>query len=210
MKYVKPQLNFSIGEISETLSGRSDTEQHANGLHLCSNMIPTAGGAWIRPPTLMVVAITADAAPQGNLIPFIFSRSENYVISIDSYRATDQIVIYRQSAGAYGPSLTKVYDGSALSATIEAYLTDKDPFKFQVLNINGVMILTHISRTIPPLVIRRTAANTFSVGLYFDVVIEKGNIARGLVFPPLNAISAITATITDSGDTLNFTIVFAN
>lgn len=74
------QTNFTAGEISPRLVGRTDIDRYANAAALLLNAHPVIhGGAKSRAGTLFV-APTKIAAQKSRLVPFIFSRDDAYML----------------------------------------------------------------------------------------------------------------------------------
>jgi hypothetical protein len=80
------QTNFTAGELSPRLVGRSDIERYANGADQLENVLPMIHGGVRRRPGLVYVAGTKDNAKRSRVIPFVFSTSEAYVLELgDQY-----------------------------------------------------------------------------------------------------------------------------
>ena len=80
--------NFSSGELSQTLFGRTDLEQYYRGAARLENfdVIPT-GGIRKRPGTKKVL----DGLEDGRIVPFILSRDEVYILHFTH----EKITVYR-------------------------------------------------------------------------------------------------------------------
>lgn len=74
------QTNFTAGEISPRLAGRTDIDRYANAARLLENVYPVIhGGAKRRPGTRFVQA-TKISAKRSRLIPFVYSRDDAYML----------------------------------------------------------------------------------------------------------------------------------
>ena len=83
-KYNLLKSNFSSGELSPTLEGRSDIKEYTQGLAFYENFhTMKSGGAAKRQGSRFVTEFTDMVDPV--LIPFEVSKSETYVIAIDVY-----------------------------------------------------------------------------------------------------------------------------
>ena len=91
------QTNFTAGEISPRLLGRVDVARFKNGLKTCLNAIPQVHGGAKRAPGSRFAAETKDSTKAARLIPFIFNRSQAFVIEFGDlyarfYTTTGQIL----------------------------------------------------------------------------------------------------------------------
>lgn len=79
------QNAFNAGEISPRVRGRSDLEPYASAAARIENfVVQPAGGLERRPGSRFVFNLGEDA----RLVPFRFSRSENYILAFGSNRIT--------------------------------------------------------------------------------------------------------------------------
>lgn len=205
-KFTYAQNNFISGELSPKLEGRNDIQEYFNGVARMENFIPLReGGVMRRPATQFSRAITADGSALGAFYPFIVSRTEAYIVAISTTHASKgSIEIYRTGYGTWNPSVALVYTKASLSAAIGTEILNLDNYGFKYVQVNNVMVLTHSSGSMYPLVIKRTAANTFTISSYQTTVdgqfVVTGSASigrvRGLVFPPLNKVDTTTMTVT--------------
>lgn len=81
------QTNFTAGEISPRLVGRTDIDRYNNAAKLLQNAYPVIhGGAKRRDGTRFVAATKYSGSKKSRLIPFIFSRDDAYMLEFgDSY-----------------------------------------------------------------------------------------------------------------------------
>ena len=81
------QTNFTAGEISPRLVGRTDIDRYNNAAKLLQNAYPVIhGGAKSRGGTIYVAATKDSGAKKSRLIPFGFSRDDAYMLEFgDSY-----------------------------------------------------------------------------------------------------------------------------
>jgi len=78
--------NFTAGEISPQLAGRTDVEKYANGCRILENFISRVHGGAERRPGTYFVSETKNSAKLSRLIKFEFSVDQAYVIEIgDQY-----------------------------------------------------------------------------------------------------------------------------
>lgn len=77
------QTNFSNGEISPLVRGRTDLDRYKASLDYCLNWIPTLQGGLIRRPGTYFVAETKDSG-QVRLVNFEFSVTQAYILEFGS------------------------------------------------------------------------------------------------------------------------------
>lgn len=80
------QTNFTAGELSPRLLGRTDIARYANAVELMENAFPLIhGGATRRSGTKFVKEVKT-SAKQTRLIPYVFSRTQAYILEFgDQY-----------------------------------------------------------------------------------------------------------------------------
>lgn len=85
-RYTQFQTNFSVGELDPLLRARTDLEQYANGLESAKNVIIHPQGGATRRPGLKTITQLYDnpAAVEFKLIPFQFSRTDTYLLAVQS------------------------------------------------------------------------------------------------------------------------------
>ena len=72
--------NFTAGELSPRLDGRTDLEKYFNGCKTLENMvIHPHGGASRRPGTVFTNEVKTSSA-KTRLIPFEFSTTQTYIL----------------------------------------------------------------------------------------------------------------------------------
>lgn len=215
---------FKAGEFSPKMIARTDVEEYKSSCEEILNMFPLKqGGVTKRQGTRARRNIATNSNPTGNdlvrNIPFIFSKDEAYVITIDtsgledvpagnevlnstnllstptgsnnlSLTLTDFLTITPNGGGIAGlqGDLGVVYDeqvagvGQATVISNEIYFYDPyfksqfnligaDTSGFHYAQSGDVLVLTHNSGTIPPIVITREEELLFSVEWYhrFDL-----------------------------------------
>lgn len=77
------QTNFTAGEISPRLVGRTDIDRYANAARRLLNAYPVIhGGAKRRGGTRYVAAAKLSGAKKARLVPFVFSRDFAYMLEV--------------------------------------------------------------------------------------------------------------------------------
>lgn len=106
------QTNFTAGEVSPRMIGRTDIARYQNGAELMENCWPLLhGGAKRRDGTLFCAA-TKFAAKRSRLIPYIFNRSQAYMVEFgDLY-----IRVYYADGTYTGVELVSPYTEAMLSS----------------------------------------------------------------------------------------------
>lgn len=92
------KTNFTAGEISPRLRGRTDISRYYNGVETLRNCIPFVHGGATRRPGSTFVAETKYSSKESRLLEFSFSTTQNYVLELgDQYcrpfRARGQVVL---------------------------------------------------------------------------------------------------------------------
>ena len=85
-RYTQFQTNFSVGEMDPLLRARTDLEQYSNGLESAKNVIIHPQGGATRRPGLRTIDKIYDNpfAQEFKLIPFQFSRTDTYLLAVQS------------------------------------------------------------------------------------------------------------------------------
>lgn len=79
------QGNFSGGEYSPLMFGRTDSDRYKIGLGFCYNMVPTLQGPVTRRPGTKFVAAVKNSAKRTRLIRFKFSITQTYQIEVGDF-----------------------------------------------------------------------------------------------------------------------------
>lgn len=209
--------NFKTGEFSPKMSARTDIEEYKSSCETILNMFPMKqGGVNKRVGSRIQSTVALPSTLSGNglvrTIPFIFSKEEAYVVTIDTSRlpvvpALNRNITNLDTSGPSDPLLysipasdfiTILNNSSADSAFVlgdlgrtfedqnnapvddgfytpfyrsQYDLAGIDTRGFHYAQSGDVLILTHNSGRIPPLVITRNAVDSFSVEWYhkFDL-----------------------------------------
>jgi len=153
---------FTAGEFSPTMEGRSDVKEYSAAAAKLLNYIPRKqGGVTQRPGTRLITEITGLGSP-GNggaaLLPFIFSKTEAYVIAIKNNGVLPGVTPFIQIFKNDGtPSVVdNQYNLSVIPATV-------DPRGYNFAQSGDIMFVTHSSGTVRPLIIFRISDNAFRV-----------------------------------------------
>lgn len=137
--------NFTSGELSPRLIGRTDTPRYASSAARMENVICLVEGGFRRRDGLLYVANAKNANKQARLIPFIYSVSEAYILEVgDLY-----IRFYK--------------DGARLGAPYEVTTTITESMLFDLDFAQGAdtMFLTHASMA--PKRLRRFADENWQI-----------------------------------------------
>lgn len=79
------QTNFTAGEISPKVMGRVDVARYQNGAEDLENCIVNIHGGAERREGLAFVAETKDSQKLTRLVPFIYSRTQSYVLEFGNF-----------------------------------------------------------------------------------------------------------------------------
>lgn len=130
MRLQQVQTNFTAGEVSGRLYGRSDLARYQNGVKTALNMVVQQhGGMTRRPGTIFAARARGNANPR--LIPFQYSSEQSYVVEFTNtncrfYRGTGQVQ-YSDVAGGSEPTVN-----GATWASDVATITTATAHKFAV------------------------------------------------------------------------------
>lgn len=80
------QTNFTAGELTPRISGRTDLERYQQGAEILENVIPLLHGGARRRDGWRYVAAAKNAGKAARLVPFVFSTTQAYVLEVgDQY-----------------------------------------------------------------------------------------------------------------------------
>ena len=74
------QTNFTAGELSPRVRGRTDIAKYKNGLQICENFLPMREGGATRRPGFRFVAETKNSSTKARLIKFEFNDEQTYTM----------------------------------------------------------------------------------------------------------------------------------
>lgn len=121
--------NFSIGELSPTLYGRSDTPSFQNGAQTLENCYPLTGGGVVRRAGTKYIATTKTAGKAVRLIPFVYSVTTAYMLEFGH----NYIRFYKEGAVVGAPyevvttyTETELFDLSYTQDENILYITHPD------------------------------------------------------------------------------------
>jgi hypothetical protein len=111
-RVTQQQTNFTGGEQSPRLAGRTDIDSYGNAVALMQNAHPLVhGGAVRRPGTFWKAAASTSTANRSILIPFVKGRAEAWFIEFANLTAK----IFNVDGTYTGVTLTTPYSDSLLS-----------------------------------------------------------------------------------------------
>ena len=197
-----PITNFQFGEVSPSLSSRTDTAVYTASAQRVENMFIRSEGGVIKRAGLQnlykYTDITYNAAKtqQTRLMPFIFSDDEQYIVSMEN--AKIRVFIINPSTGAVTltATVTADVDGAALPFS-DVYLHE-----YTFAQSGDVLFVCH--PLFMPRQIVRTSLTAFQVETFtFDTRSDKERIYQpyynfhnlGVSLTPSGTSSSITLTI---------------
>ena len=183
-KTVADQTNFTSGELSPTLRGRTDRPEYNNGAAIIENFIPAKqGGAVFRSGT-QFVANTKFSNKLARMIPFTFSVTQTYELEFgDRY-----IRFYRNSA--------QLLDSGTPTEIVSPY-TEAQLRELKYHQSADILYITHPKHE--PRELRRTAGNDTDPTTW---VLATFDMQDG----PYQSINATAETLKASGVTGSVTI----
>jgi len=222
------QNNFTGGEISAEAHGRTDIPSYSNSCEEITNFfVKTPGGAYKRPGSQFLLSdriqypMVFPGAPLNGgvafaltgkvrIIPFIFSRTDAYVIFI------------RINAGSAALSMANVNDldeSIAISFAsntnsaphMTGYTTDAELEELQYAQSGDLVFFVHKNH--PPFFIARTATATFELRQYYQTpnISSSGFTSmfdKGIPFKLVNTQSSITLEVIGAGTTMKSNVAF--
>ena len=139
------QTNFSAGELSPYMWGRTDSSLYARGLRRLRDFILTQlGQAFTRPGSKFVAFTRASGAARSRLVPFVISDTEGYLLEFSE----NGFMRAWKNGALVGSEVAFPIFGEAL-------------WQMTWAQQNDVMIITALNY--PPITVSRTGLTTFTV-----------------------------------------------
>ena len=184
MKIDTIQTSFAGGEIAPSLFGRTDVVQYSTAVAELENFLVRPYGSVISCPGTEFIneCKTGGSTSIARLIPFVFSRTDSYVIEM----GVGYFRFYTDGAVVVSPGTT-VYE-------VAHTYTAAELFDVQYCQLNDVIYLTHPSHK--PQTLTRMSASSWVLA---DFVFTGGP------FMPDN-IENITITASGTNGTINLTV----
>ena len=168
--------NFTAGEVSTRLLGRSDLRSYANGASLLRNLfIQPTGGVSRRPGTRLVRAAPGD----GRLVAFEFNTEQIYLLCF-----TDERI--------------DIYTDGIRTATVEAPWTEAQLAKLVWVQSADTLLVVHPD--VPPRKITRTSHSDWQISDW--VYDEKDD----RIYQPHHKFAATDVTLDPSGTSGTITL----
>ena len=229
MKYRYVQNAFSNGELHPRLDGRTDLEEYAKGVDTLENFITfRQGGVSRRMGSRFVGTLSPASGSYVGLYPFIYSKTESYVISIEIISTTSIKVQIYDPAGNLANITTVKDDPTDLATSKTITISGRglsnlttDVNKFTYAQSADVFFLTHSTGNMKPLVIARTEADTFFIKDIEDyqwttnpdktlyTPFKDANIDSGKFLHVLGSGSSVTLAMKDDSAGTNLVPFFA-
>lgn len=160
-KFSLIQTNFTAGELSPRLMGRVDIARYQNGAKRLENAVIAVQGGVMRTNGTVFVGYTKEANKKTRLIPYVFSRTQAYIIE-------------------FGDKYCRIYKDAEFQAEIESPYTEEMLFDINYVQGADTMFLAHPDITIHRLRrvsdIQWTLAPAPFVATPFDEIGEKPDI----------------------------------
>lgn len=151
MKIDTCQTSFVGGEIAPSLFGRTDIAQYANACEIVENMLIRPYGSLISSPGTEYINAckTGGSTSISRLIPFIFSRTDSYIIEM----GVGYFRFYTNGAVVVSPGTTPYEVAHTYTAT--------ELSNVQFCQLNDVIYLTHPDH--PPRQLTRYSASNWTL-----------------------------------------------
>lgn len=111
MKVSYNQTNFTTGEISPRLYGRTDIPQYGNAAKALLNAYPVIHGGCKRRPGTRFAKATKFGSDGARLIPFVVSRDASYMLEV----GTNYVRIHKAGGAYTGTELVSPYGVGTLA-----------------------------------------------------------------------------------------------
>lgn len=170
MKFNSIYNNFSSGELSRYLKGRTDLEDYYKGVEDMTNFIPQKqGGAFFRPGSILSNYFGATNSDPYALFEFKPRDNESYIVALHPSSGSNQIKITTSEGTSC--SITKdnyIWNTRPdFSTASTAYNTASTKYeRLQIAQRGDIMIIVDGDGELAPIIIGRTAANTFVVNSF--------------------------------------------
>ena len=149
-KVTTSQNNFTAGEISPRLYGRTDLQKYASAVKTMINAYALPHGGFRRRPGLRYAATLATTYPGARLIRFVYTRDESYIVALYWDGTNARINVY-------------TYGGRSLSYSFLTTWKQDEIASIRWTQYGDTMYLVHPNR--PPYQLRRLVSNVFSFGI---------------------------------------------
>lgn len=159
-KFNSIQNTFLGGEVSPRVHGRTDLPQYINAAKEIKNkIVHPQGGASRRPGSQFIgVTGTSENGKKARLIPFVFSQDEAYMVEItdDNFRIINVTTLAETDITTFVDT-TNHQQG--------AFYTESEMDEIQFAQNADLLYLVHPDKM--PLIIVRTAADTFEIRAFY-------------------------------------------
>tara|TARA_R110000796_G_scaffold26011_3_gene72670 strand:+ start:6466 stop:8733 length:2268 start_codon:yes stop_codon:yes gene_type:complete len=190
-----PITNFQFGEISPSLTSRTDSPIYAASAQKVENLFLRAEGGVIKRSGLRNIYkygdITYDAVPrqQVRIVPFIFSDDERYVVSLEDQKVRIFFLDPLTSNVSLEATITQDVNSNPLP-WVDTYLHE-----VTYAQAGDVMFLCH--NTFAPRQLVRTGLTTFQVELFTF----QGNPDADQIYQPYYSFQGLDVTLGSSATT---------
>jgi hypothetical protein len=185
-KVSKAYSNFTAGELTPKLYGRTDIAKYENGAATVENFIVQPHGGLTRRPGTRFVAEVKTSSASTRLVPFEFNVEQAYVLEFGNL----YFRIYKDGGQV-------VSGGSAVEVTTTYTTADLDTLKFaQVADTMYVVSPNHAPRKIT-----RTSHTAWTIA---DATLQRGPMGDANITATTLTCSAATGTITVTASASTF------
>jgi hypothetical protein len=178
-KFTIIKNRLTSGELSEKLKHRIESQEWQQGVARLDNFIPMQhGGVRYRAGLELAYSLTGNSIGNGCIIPFIVEKETTFLIYLQ-LSPYARLYVYDVNDGSFGAIDTVT---NLLTFNIDRRL---DPNGFRYAQINDVLVLTHISSSMCPILIYRNEVGDFYYNYWKDVAgfFESSTINKQLLVP---------------------------
>jgi len=195
-KFNSQQSNFSSGELSPKLEGRSDIKEYKDGLALLENFTTiNSGGVTKRPGARYIATLANTIAPV--IIPFIVDKETAYIV-----------VLEINGAKSLGADAIRIYNNNGVVQTISkvfnGFSEDLDKHGFYWTQSADILFVTHVSGLMPPFMVLRVPSDTpqFVIHDYNDRLTSLNVLGASFNTPITNQLKVPYTDTNVNGDIL--------
>lgn len=187
------QTNFTAGELSPRLEGRTDLDKYANGAKTLENMIVLPHGPATKRGGTQYIGNTKVPTGKVRLVRFEFSKTQAYVLEFGEY----YIRIFTAQApligGPFSAEFSTEFDRTTRVEVTTTY-TEAELFELQFSQSADVLYIAHSSH--PPQTLSRVGPVTWSLDLFQTTSgpYLSLNLDNALTITPSGTTGAITLT----------------
>jgi len=180
-RYRHIQQNFLQGELSPKAFGRTDLEEYAAGAQQITNaIVQPQGGVSRRVGSEYVIDAPPGASTDIRIFPFVFSKTEPYLVIFTSNSTTIKILNVVNNLQTTATIQTSNLGATATPTSFSGYSVE-DLTEVQFAQSGDLLFLVHQDH--PPIYVARTSANAFELHNYYTDGTSANNYIGNKAWP---------------------------